>query len=64
MDKPPDPTAPPEEVYQAFFDDLVKEGTKPSTISTSTTASSGSGKGFNDNGQDAEWAMATLRSHE
>jgi hypothetical protein len=31
MDKPADPATPLPEVYQAFFDDLAKEGTKPST---------------------------------
>jgi hypothetical protein len=32
MDKPADPATPFAEVYQAFYDDLAKEGTKPSTI--------------------------------
>ena len=32
MDKPADPATPFGEVYQAFFDDLTLEGTKPTTI--------------------------------
>ena len=32
MDTPADPATPLSEVYQAFFDDLAKEGTKQSTI--------------------------------
>jgi len=32
MDKPADPSTPFAEVYQSFLDDLVTEGTKPSTI--------------------------------
>jgi hypothetical protein len=32
MDKPADPAAPFSKVYQSFFDDLTKEGIKPSTI--------------------------------
>jgi hypothetical protein len=32
MDKPADPATPFGEVYQAFLDDLVLEGIKPSTI--------------------------------
>ena len=31
MDKPADPATPFREVYQAFFDDLASEGTKPAT---------------------------------
>jgi hypothetical protein len=34
MDEPADPAAPLEEVYQAFFDVLAKEGTEPSTNRT------------------------------
>ena len=32
MDKPADPATPFAEVYHAFLDDLVLEGTKPTTI--------------------------------
>ena len=32
MDKPADPATPFAEVYQAFYDDLTKEGIKPSTV--------------------------------
>jgi site-specific recombinase XerD len=32
MDKPADPATPFAEVYQAFYIDLAREGTKPSTI--------------------------------
>jgi hypothetical protein len=32
MDKPAEPATPFAEVYQAFLDDLAKEGRKPSTI--------------------------------
>jgi hypothetical protein len=32
MDMPADPATPLKQVYQAFFDDLATEGTKPTTI--------------------------------
>ena len=32
MDKPADPETPFAEVYQAFYAELTREGTKPSTI--------------------------------
>ena len=32
MDKPADPATPFGEVYQAFLDDLVRYGRKPSTL--------------------------------
>lgn len=36
MDTPADPATPLREVYQAFFDDLAREGRKPSTIGSET----------------------------
>jgi hypothetical protein len=32
MDKPANPATPFGEVYQAFYDDLVKQGTKPPVV--------------------------------